>query len=138
MDLIPIEHSVSTDVENALGLATLYEAAGMKKMSRSIRRDCVKTICNENGIPLIGAHDDNKIMIGSHIIYNWEGCDWEVKDIGGCLVPVPVLVLQKMKLVKDQSRLKIAVPAEARTDPVLLYQLPFFDETVFIELARWE
>lgn len=137
MDLIPIEHTISTDVENDLVLATLYEGAGMQKMARSIRKKCIERICEDNGIPLIRAHDDNKMIIGSHIIYNWQGENWDLKDIERCLVPVPVLVLQKMKSVKDQSRLKIAVP-RTKIDPVLLYRLPFFDETVFIELARWE
>ena len=131
-DLIPIKHTVSTDVENDFGLANLYASAGMVEMARSIREDCVKKVCKDNCIPLIGIY--GRI---SNEIYNWEGLDWHLVAIKNCNLPVPIPVLQKMQLIEDQSRLKIAIP-RGRTDPVLLYQMPFFNEKVFIELARWE
>jgi len=140
MEIIPIKHDVSKEVENDLDLAALYASAGMEKMAKSIRRDCVETICNDNGIPLIRSDDHrdhpNHMMVTHDRIYRWGGLDWEIKDINSFQLPVPVPILQKMGLIKDQSRLKIAV--SRNPDPVLLYQLPFFNGPVFIELARWK
>ena len=136
MELFPvIKYNVSTAVKEALTSAHLYAAAGMERMARNIRKNCVVKACEENGIPII--QSGLRVRVSSRNIYRWGGFDWDLKAIESSSLEVPIAILAKMVMVKEQDRLKIAVPRAAQ-DPVLLYQLPFFDDPAFIELARWE
>jgi len=146
-EMLPLKYNMSRRAETDLDLAMLYESAGMHKMARSTRRACLEEVCNDNGIPLIRSYY-KQTVVARNRIYMWEGLDWNIKDIADFGLPVPVPILEKMALIKDQGSLRIAVPIGkadqlpfldvAITDPVLLYQLPFFDDVVFIELARWD
>ena len=140
MELFPvIKHNVSIVIQDALALAQLYTAAGMERMARNIHRDCIVKVCEENGIPIIKS-DKNwppSMTVCSRSIYGWGGFNWSLEAIESSSLEVPIAILAKMAMVKEQDRLKIAIPKAAQ-DPVLLYQLPFFGDPAFIELARWE
>ncbi|KKN09294.1 hypothetical protein LCGC14_1048200 [marine sediment metagenome] len=140
MELIPIEHNISEVVKSKLALARMYEDAGMKTKAREINKGCVVQICEENEIPIIqsGDYGDGYRMVGSGIIRNWEGLDWDMKRLKDLHTNIPTPILKKMAKVKDSYTLRIAFPIKVSVkDPVLLYELPFLDDA-FIELARWE
>ena len=137
MDLLPIKHNLSNVVEDDWKLAGLYEAAGMKQKATELKKLCVVKVCNENSIPIITSSGKTRVSLSR--IWNWDGSDWDVESLGRLSIDIPVSVLQNMALVKEQDRLRIAIPkTRAVTDPVLLYQLPYFYGDAFIELARWE
>ena len=135
MELIPIEHTVSSVVEESLKLAETYENAGMEKKARLIRKDCVVAVCDDNDIEII--QGNNVVIIGRNRIYNWDGFDWELEEVSSLSIDVPVAMLKKMGKIREQERFRIAIPSGP--DPVLLYKLPFFSgDAAYIELGRWE
>ena len=135
MELIPIEHKISKEVQQNWELAELYENAGLKTKAIHLKGACFKRACKENNIPVIKG-------FGSGNIYEWRGHDWNTTTLYRCGVEieVPVPILKKMAEIKDKRGLYIALPDRRNLpDPVLLWELPYHpDELWFIELARWE
>ena len=135
MELIPIEHKISDETQQAWGLAELYENAGLEEKAIQLKGECLKKACEENNIPVLGGFSSGNIN-------HWRGYDWsttQLQDLG-VKIEIPVFILEKMVKIKDKARLYIAVPdLDFLDDPVLLWKLPYhLDIHWFIELARWE
>ena len=132
MELIPIEHKISKEIQQAWDLAKLYENAGVTRKSVELKGNCIKMICSENNIPILDG--------GCNRIHNWHGLDWGIKELSEVEAEVPVHVLQQMARISDKHRAYIAFPLQrSLPDPVLLYKLPYFPfDDFYIEIARWD
>jgi len=134
MELIPIKHSISPQLEEELSLATLYKNAGMEEKARIIQENAILEICIENQLPIIRKR--KHITVGSQMIYGFENKNWDLEKLQTTDIDVPIYILEKIVEIKDKFRLRIAIPSQ-RIDPILLYKLPL-QEDVYLELARWE
>ena len=133
MNLIPIDHNISTEAEQIINNAILYESAGMDAKAEDLKYKALTIICRENEIETISV--SGRYIYGIKSKYR----GWAFVYAKNYLEDVPIEVLNKMSKIGNKERFAILSPRDL-PDPVLIYDtgITHNGNEIFIKLAEWE